>query len=86
MKFDIVTSAYSLFELPDIKNRFETILNLWNKTKKYIVLVEMGTKAGFDLINEARDLILEVSSQNNADSHVFSPVMFKKNLIISIKI
>jgi len=73
LKFDLVVSAYSLFELPDIKNRFETILNLWNKTKKYIVLVEMGTKAGFNLINEARDLILQISSQNNTKCHVFSP-------------
>lgn len=69
-------SAYSLFELPDIKNRFETILNLWNKTKKYLVFVEMGTRAGFNLINEARDLLLEVASQNNMKFHVFSPVKF----------
>ncbi|XP_025424225.1 methyltransferase-like protein 17, mitochondrial [Sipha flava] len=73
LKFDLVVSAYSLFELPDIKNRFETILNLWNKTKQYIILVEMGTRAGFNLINEARDLLLEISSQNNIKSHVFSP-------------
>lgn len=76
VKFDLVVSAYSLFELPNIKNRFETLLNLWNKTKKYIVLVEMGTRAGYNLINEARDLLLEISSQNNIKRHVFSPVMF----------
>jgi len=74
LKFDLVVSAYTLFELPDIKTRFETLLNLWNKTKKYIVLVEMGTRAGFNLINEARDLLLEISSQNRTKSHVFSPV------------
>lgn len=59
-----------------MKNRFETILNLWNKTKKYIVLVEMGTKAGFNLINEARDLLLEISAQNDTYCHVFSPVTY----------
>lgn len=74
MKFDLVVSAYTMFELPDIKTRFETLLNLWNKTKKYIVLVEMGTRAGFNLINEARDLLLEISLQNSIKSHVFSPV------------
>ncbi|KAF0767688.1 methyltransferase-like protein 17, mitochondrial [Aphis craccivora] len=73
LKFDLVVSAYTMFELPDIKTRFETLLNLWNKTKKYIVLVEMGTRAGFNLINEARDLLLEISSQNSTKSHVFSP-------------
>lgn len=76
LKFDLVVSAYSLLELPDIKNRFETLLNLWNKTKNYIVLVEMGTKAGFSLINEARDLLLQISSQNNAKCHIFSPVTY----------
>lgn len=74
LKFDLVVSAYTMFELPDIKTRFETLLNLWNKTKKYIVLIEIGTRAGFSLINEARDLLLEVSSHNNTKSHVFSPV------------
>ncbi|XP_050423043.1 methyltransferase-like protein 17, mitochondrial [Adelges cooleyi] len=73
LKFDLVVSAFSLFELPDMKNRFETILNLWNKTNKYIVLVELGTRAGFELINEARDLILNISSSNDGDCHVFSP-------------
>lgn len=77
LKFDLVVSAYSLFELPNIQTRFETILNLWNKTKKYLVLVEMGTRAGFGLINEARDLLLEISSQNNIKSHIFSPVKQK---------
>jgi ribosomal protein RSM22 (predicted rRNA methylase) len=38
----------------------------------------MGTRAGFNLINEARDLLLEISSQNNIKSHVFSPVTFLK--------
>lgn len=74
LKFDIVVSAYSLFELPDMRTRFETLLNLWNKANNYIVLIEMGTRAGFEIINEARDLFLNISVNQDAQCHVVSPV------------
>ncbi|XP_050542411.1 methyltransferase-like protein 17, mitochondrial [Daktulosphaira vitifoliae] len=73
LKFDIVVSAYSLFELPDMRTRFETLLNLWNKTNNYIVLIEMGTRAGFEIINEARDLFLNIYLNQDAQCHVVSP-------------
>lgn len=46
-------SAYSLFELPSQQFRLETILKLWKKTEKYLIIVEEGTNAGFtvDLLN-----------------------------------
>lgn len=46
-------SAYSLFELPSREFRLETILKLWKKTEKYLIIVEEGTDAGFtvDLLN-----------------------------------
>jgi len=40
-------SAYSLFELPGMESRIETILKLWTKTENYLVIVEEGTNAGF---------------------------------------
>lgn len=40
-------SAYALLELPSSTSRLQTILKLWNKTEKYLILVEMGTSAGF---------------------------------------
>ncbi|XP_070152107.1 ribosome assembly protein METTL17, mitochondrial isoform X2 [Polyergus mexicanus] len=75
--YDIVISAYSLFELPSQQFRLETILKLWKKTEKYLIIVEEGTKAGFTLVNEARDFILKyANSKNRKESqfvHVFSP-------------
>ncbi|XP_033330997.2 ribosome assembly protein METTL17, mitochondrial [Megalopta genalis] len=68
--YDIVVSAYSLFELPNQKSRIELIAKLWKKTSQYLVIVEQGTKAGFDLINEAREFIL---MYNKSEVHVFSP-------------
>lgn len=58
-------------ELENQKKRLETLLSLWNKCHSYLVLVEQGTNAGFKLINEARDFILDVSKN---EAHVFAPV------------
>lgn len=50
LKYDIVVSAFSLFELPHLRARLETVLSLWNKTQGYLVLVENGTNAGFQVM------------------------------------
>lgn len=39
----------SLLELPNRKTRLDTIANLWRKTEKYLILVEYGTKGGFQV-------------------------------------
>lgn len=70
IEYDIVVSAYSLMELPTMEMRLETILNLWNKTQRYLVVVEQGTNAGFKIVNEVRDFLLQLDNQG----HVFSPV------------
>lgn len=72
-KFDLVLSAYSLFELPSLVKRLEVVNNLWNKAGKYLVLVENGTNAGFQVLTEVRDFLLHVKATNNEDAFVFSP-------------
>ncbi|KAL3275930.1 hypothetical protein HHI36_020664 [Cryptolaemus montrouzieri] len=67
--YDLVVSAYSLMELPSLKNRLEVVRNLWKKTTKYLVVVEQGTNSGYKIINEVRDYIL-----GHENGHVFSPV------------
>ncbi|XP_022905054.2 ribosome assembly protein METTL17, mitochondrial [Onthophagus taurus] len=69
--FDLVVSAYSLLELPSFNTRMDTILRLWNKTNKYLIIVENGSNAGFKVINEARDFILKMNQSNQG--HIFSP-------------
>lgn len=34
-------------ELPSISTRIDTLIKLWNKTNKYLVIVENGTNGGF---------------------------------------
>ncbi|PSN51932.1 Methyltransferase-like protein 17 [Blattella germanica] len=78
IKYDLVVSAYSFLELPSAQNRLETLVNLWNKTNSYLVLVEHGTNVGFQIINEAREFILDLSKRTQTQesvpmAHVFSP-------------
>ncbi len=35
--FDLVVSAFSLFDLKSLQERCETILNLWEKTGQFLV-------------------------------------------------
>ncbi|CAL7933606.1 unnamed protein product [Xylocopa violacea] len=70
--YDIVVSAYSLLELPHQESRLKTILKLWRKTERYLIIVEHGTGAGFRIINEARDFILDYQKYRDKP-HLFSP-------------
>ncbi|XP_046733970.1 methyltransferase-like protein 17, mitochondrial isoform X2 [Diprion similis] len=78
IKSDIVVSAFSLFELPNVQARLDVVLNLWMRTNNYLVIVEQGTNAGFKIVNEARDFILNMSiesleTDNPNPFHVFAP-------------
>ncbi|XP_039761967.1 methyltransferase-like protein 17, mitochondrial [Pararge aegeria] len=58
LKYNIVLSAFSLFEMPSMQSRLETIQKLWNKTEDFLIIVEHGSNAGFRVVNEAREFIL----------------------------
>lgn len=79
-EFDLVTSSYSLFELPNKISRFEILENLWRKVKPngYLVLIEEGSHHGFKLISEARDYMLEelendLEEDSDQKMQIFSP-------------
>lgn len=76
VKYDLVVSAFSLFDLPSATTRLDTVLNLWEKTAEFLVIVEQGTNAGFKLVLEARDFLLsKYGSEDNSKAklHVFAP-------------
>ncbi|KAM3955539.1 ribosome assembly protein METTL17, mitochondrial [Aphomia sociella] len=72
LKYSIVLSAFSLFEMPSMQARLETIQKLWNKTDDYLIIVEHGTNAGFRVVNEAREFILNLPEGKN-NGYAFSP-------------
>lgn len=75
--FDLVTSAYSLNELPSQHDRIETIQTLWRKTNCFLVLIENGTKEGHQILMEARDAILKMDEEQESKVHrrvhIFAP-------------
>ncbi|KAI5651311.1 mitochondrial small ribosomal subunit rsm22 domain-containing protein [Phthorimaea operculella] len=72
LKYNIVLSAFSLFELPSMKSRLETIQKLWNKTEDFLIIIEQGSNAGFQIVNEAREFVLNLPEGKNT-GYAFSP-------------
>ncbi|XP_049883387.1 methyltransferase-like protein 17, mitochondrial [Pectinophora gossypiella] len=72
IKYNIVLSSFSLFELPSMKSRLETIQKLWNKTEDFLIIVEHGSNTGFQIVNEAREFVLNLPEGKN-NGYVFSP-------------
>lgn len=77
MKYDLVVCAHSLLEIPSAELRLQTVHSLWKKSQGYLVLVEHGSRAAYEVIIEARDFLLSLAETQNDPSlrgHVFSPV------------
>ncbi|XP_076061612.1 ribosome assembly protein METTL17, mitochondrial [Oratosquilla oratoria] len=79
IKYDMVLSSRTLFELPGVKERLQSIDILWRKTKNFLVIVEAGTSAGYKLVLEARDYVMELAKQAEEGQepyllgHVYAP-------------
>ncbi|XP_030377005.1 methyltransferase-like protein 17, mitochondrial [Scaptodrosophila lebanonensis] len=71
-KYDLVLISHTLFELPSLEQRRETLLNLWRKCDGYMIIVEEGTRRGSELVNEARRFLLR-SEQQEAAGHTLAP-------------
>lgn len=71
LKYNIVLSAFTLFEMPSMKTRLETIQKLWNKTEDFLIIVEHGSNAGFRIVNEAREFVLNLKRKNKG--YAFAP-------------
>lgn len=66
--------------MPNANTRQEVILNLWHKCDGYLVIVEEGSRSGFELIHEARRLILKQNdTPKDKNSTVFAPVRENMN-------
>ena len=64
--YDLVTCSHTLLDISTTLERINVIDNLWRKTCPsggFLVLVENGTNAGFQVIQEARHYLLQISNQ-----------------------
>lgn len=49
VQFDLVTAAFTLSELPGVKDREDAVLTLWRKTNSYMVCVRAGVRVCGDV-------------------------------------
>ena len=73
ISFDIVLSAYTMFEQENVHRRIEHAQNLWNKTENYLIFIENGTNSGFTILNEIRKYLTKVIEANGEKAFIFSP-------------
>ena len=82
IQYDLVLSSHSLMELPSAADRLAAVHSLWRRVEEggVLVLVEGGTNAGFQLVVEARDYLLQIAqisregqAEESLDGHVLAP-------------
>jgi len=49
VKYDLVVCAHTLLELPSAELRLQMALSLWRKSQGYLVFVEHGSRAAFEV-------------------------------------
>lgn len=64
IEYDLVIGSYVLNEIELDSDRSRIIKNLWKMTKDILILIEPGTPLGFDLIREARSILLKQPKSN----------------------
>uniref|UniRef100_A0A182QA49 DUF4773 domain-containing protein n=1 Tax=Anopheles farauti TaxID=69004 RepID=A0A182QA49_9DIPT len=70
-KYDIVLSAFSLFDQSSRRRLNELVDQLYNTFDKYLIFVEQGSNAGFQLLDGIRNHIRRYHASD--DSHLFAP-------------
>lgn len=58
---DLIIASYVLNEMNE-QNRIKAIGKLWNKTKKMLLIVEPGTKIGYEQILENRKRLIDLGA------------------------
>eukprot|EP01114_Cavostelium_apophysatum_P007553 TRINITY_DN19678_c0_g1_i1.p1 TRINITY_DN19678_c0_g1~~TRINITY_DN19678_c0_g1_i1.p1 ORF type:complete len:466 (+),score=14.22 TRINITY_DN19678_c0_g1_i1:31-1428(+) len=75
VQHDLVVSSYVLTELSTQEERNAIVSNLWLHTRPggVLVIVEPGTPLGFDIIKEARQLVLSSTTSATEKPEVVTP-------------
>ncbi|KAI3635445.1 hypothetical protein MIR68_006083 [Amoeboaphelidium protococcarum] len=63
-KYNLAICANLLTELPSDNSRRMTLDALWQKTGKYLLVIEHGSTEGFRIVNAARDYLLNTYGLN----------------------
>ena len=63
--YDMVTCSHSLLHVSSVSERINIVDNLWRKTANggYLIIVENGSNAGFQVVQEARHYLSQIVRQ-----------------------
>ncbi|KAB7494073.1 Methyltransferase-like protein 17, mitochondrial [Armadillidium nasatum] len=76
VKYDLVVSSRTLFEVGDLSTRVRTIDILWKKVAPggFLVIVETGSMYGYTIMMEIRDYLQEISRIEREKYNYYSPI------------
>jgi ribosomal protein RSM22 (predicted rRNA methylase) len=49
VRYDLVTCSFTLLDLASERERLVVVDNLWKKTEHFLILIEVGSNAGFQV-------------------------------------
>uniref|UniRef100_A0AC35FRU4 Methyltransferase-like protein 17, mitochondrial n=1 Tax=Panagrolaimus sp. PS1159 TaxID=55785 RepID=A0AC35FRU4_9BILA len=78
-KYDLVIIHRTLIEIGSHEQRLELISRLWQRTNKYLVIIESDMEDAFSAIIQARNFILTNSVK--IDSHILRQTLEENNLM-----
>lgn len=68
----LALSTFTLSELGNVADRRELIQRMWKSNAEVMVIIERGTRSGYERVMEARQQLLDLGS-SEASSHVLAP-------------
>jgi len=74
-KYDLVTSSFTLLDLPNERQRLTYVETLWHRVEEggFLILTEVGSHFGYQAINEARELLVHLFKNTENKGHIFAP-------------
>ena len=78
-KYDLVVCAFTFLEFKDQGERLTYLDTLWRRVEPggYLILVEVGSIAGFFTMSEARSYLIESFKNPELSGHIYAPVSLK---------
>ncbi|TIB75293.1 hypothetical protein E3Q24_00146 [Wallemia mellicola] len=69
----LALSTFTLSELGSLADRRELIHRLWKSNAEIMVIIDRGTKEGYERVMEARQQLLDLGAVSDTKSHVLAP-------------
>ncbi|TIA86377.1 hypothetical protein E3P99_03693 [Wallemia hederae] len=69
----LAMSTFTLSELGNAADRRDLIQRLWKSNAEMMVIIDRGTRSGYERVMEARQQLLDLGGTSESSSHVLAP-------------